>query len=189
MDKKDIYEHLAAIYLDSSLKKKKKSADYSWLFKTPLFIVIFLTFALVVILSPLINRNKPLNPSGIALILQPAALKINFRFDPARKEVYSISLNKLDLSKFRALGFSAKKVEYKKEPVSLRVALTNQVKEKSEIFFKNIPNKWRDYKINLSDFRNINEWSNMRNLSFIVEDLKAKDKRGVIYIANVRLLP
>ncbi|MBM3246658.1 MAG: hypothetical protein FJZ13_04970, partial [Candidatus Omnitrophica bacterium] len=91
MDKKDIYEHLATIYLDASLKKKKKKTKIlPPLFNLPFFIFLFFIFGFTIILSAFINRNKSLDfqPS---FVLQPAALKINFRFDPGPKETYSIA--------------------------------------------------------------------------------------------------
>ncbi len=189
MDKKEIYEHLAKIYLDASSKKKKKFTVSLPLFKSPFFIIAFFIFTLAVILSLLImNKNKSLN-SQIALVLQHDVVKINFHFDPAKKEIYSLGLNKLDLTKFRALAFSAKaKKDNYKDTVALRVEFTSEFKERAEIYFKDISTKWQDYKINLSDFKNISDWSNIRSLAFIVEEWNAKEKNGLVYIDNISLL-
>jgi hypothetical protein len=92
MNKKDIYEHLANIYLDASLKKKKKSHKYSK-FKTSVLLglpVIFLFF-LLLFFTPLKNKpffagltkNKPIN-SELALLISADTAKINFNFDPAK---------------------------------------------------------------------------------------------------------
>jgi len=187
MDKKDIYEHLAKIYLDASSKKKKKSKVYPRLFKSPLFITIFFIFGLTATLFiAFLNKNKSLD-SEIALVLQPNVVKINFHFDPAKKEIYSLILNKLDLNRFKTLGFSAKKSDYK-DTVSLRVEFTSEFKERAEIYFKNISHKWQDYKINLSEFKGISDWSGMSTLAFVVEEWNVKEKKDVVYIDNIRLL-
>ena len=96
MDKKDIYEHLAKIYLDASQKRKKSSQKYSQVFKNIFFISIAFVLGVSIFLFIRFNKNRSLN-SQIAVVLCPDVVKINFHFDPARKETYSLSLNKLKL--------------------------------------------------------------------------------------------
>jgi len=186
MDKKDIYEHLAKIYLDASSDKKNKSKDYAKLFK-PLFIVgIAGLFSLSVIF--LVNFQKHKSPdSQIALLVSTDAAKINFNFNPAKKEVYSLNLNKLKMNRFKALEFSARSKNYQ-DNISLRVEFTNSFKEKSEVYVTGIPNKWHDYRINLADFKKISDWSEMSNLSFAVEEWNAKFDSGVVYLDNIKFL-
>lgn len=185
MDKKDIYEHLAKIYLDAS-QRKKRLKPYSKVFKNIFFISIALIFGFSLFLITRQNKKPPLN-SQIAVVLCPDAVKVNFHFNPAKKEIYSIDLKNLDLSRFKALEFSAKTANYQ-DNAHLRVEFNSAFHEKSEIYLKNISHKWQDYKIALSDFKDISEWSKMLSLSFIVEEWNVGEKRGAIYIDNVRLL-
>jgi hypothetical protein len=185
MYKKDIYEHLAKIYLDASFKKKKKLPKYL-LFKNLFFISTTLICGLSIFLFVQLAKNKPLD-SEIALVLQPDAVKINFNFNPAKKEIYSLDLKGLDLIRFKALGFSLKKANYL-DKVSLRVEFTSVFKEKSAVYLKDIPHKWQNYKINFSDFKDISEWSRILNLSFIVEEWNVKENKGLVYIDNIRLI-
>lgn len=186
MDKKDIYEHLAKIYLDASSDKKRKSKNYFKIFK-PLFLVgISGLFAASLIIF--VNFHKSKSPdSQIALLVSTDAAKINFNFNPAKKEVYSLDLNKLKMDKFKSIGFSAKSKNYQ-DNISMRVEFTNSFKEKSEIYVTGIPNKWHEYKINLADFKKISDWSEMSNLSFTVEEWNTKFDSGVVYIDNIRFL-
>jgi len=186
MDKKDIYEHLAKIYLDASSKKKKKNKRYHKFFRNSVLLVSALIFGISGFIYLSYRKNRPF-ASEIALVLLSDAAKINFHFDPAKKEIYSLDLNKQNLTRFNALGFSVKKVNYR-DNISLRVEFINSFKEKSEVYFKDIPHKWQDYKINLSDFKSINNWSEMKTLCFIIEEWNTKEKKGVVYIDNVRLL-
>jgi hypothetical protein len=185
MDKKDIYEHLAKIYLDAS-GKKKKIKSYPKTFQNLFFIGILLIVILSLTLFENWQKNKSFN-SEIALVLLADAAKINFHFNPAKKESYSFDLKKLDLSRFKALAFSVKKANYQ-DNISLRVEFISNFKEKSEAYFKNISHKWHDYKINLSEFKDISDWSRISGLSFIVEEWNVKEKKGVVYLDNVRLL-
>ncbi|MCM8781554.1 MAG: hypothetical protein NC828_00635 [Candidatus Omnitrophica bacterium] len=186
MEKKDIYEHLAKIYLDASQKRNKKIRRYSPVFKNLFFIGIAFIMGLGIFLVIRLNKTQSTN-SQIAMVLCPEVVKINFHFDPVKKEIYSIDLNNLDLSRFKVLGFSVKKAHYQ-DTVSLRVEFNSAFREKSEIYLKDISHRWQDYKIALSDFKNISEWSDMLNLSFIVEEWNVAEKKGIVYIDNVRLL-
>lgn len=187
MDKKDIYEHLARIYLDASSKsKRKKNKQQSRIFRNLFFASVAVILGLTVLLFTHPIRNKSITYE-IALVIRPDVAKINYHFDPARKENYSINLNKLNLTRFKELRFSARRTDFK-DNISLRVEFANTFKEKSEAYIKNIPHKWQDYKIPLSDFKNISDWSEMLELAFIVEEWNVRQKRGVVYIDNVRLL-
>jgi len=196
MDKKDIYEHLAKIYLDASLKRKNKTSKAPT-FKNLFFISFAVIFLLVISLGLSLTKNKslslakfennqPLN-NELALLLQPDIVKINFNFDPAKKESYSLYLNKLNVARFKALGFSLKNADYQ-DSVTLRIEFNNIFNERSEVYIKDISHKWQHYKIPLSDFKYISDWSEMSGLSFIVEEWNVKGKKGIVYIDNVRLL-
>ena len=125
--------------------------------------------------------------SELALTLQPDVIKINFNFDPAKKENYSLFLKKLNAAHFSTLGFSAKNANYRDE-VALRIEFNNVFNEKSEVYITNISHKWKDYKIALADFKNIRDWSEMFSLSFIVEEWNTRGKKGIVYIDNIKLL-
>ncbi|MCX5700167.1 MAG: hypothetical protein NTZ63_01295 [Candidatus Omnitrophica bacterium] len=186
MDKKDIYEHLAKIYLDASSKKKKKNKAYPRLFKNLFIISIFLVVGLGSTLATSLFKKNGLS-SEIALVLQNDASKINFNFNPAKKETFTINLNKLNVGRFKSLAFAVKNV-HPSEKISLRVEFTNAFKEKSEIYVKDLSGKWQDYKINLSEFKTIRDWSELSSLTFSVEEWNATAKSGVLYIDNIRLL-
>lgn len=186
MDKKEIYEHLAKIYLDASSNKKKKSSAEPRVFKNLFIISIVLIIALSALSFRVFQKNMASNPE-ISLVLLTGPSKINFHFEPAKKEIFSLNLNKLNLSRYKALGFAVKKGNYQ-DNISLRVEFTNAFKEKSEVYFKDIPHKWHDYTLNLSEFKNVSDWSEMTNLLFTVEEWNVKEKRGIVFIDNVRLL-
>lgn len=186
MDKKDIYEHLAKIYLDASSKKKKKNKAYPQIFKNLFFISLLMVVGLSAALLANPRSKEPAN-AQVALILAPEALKINFNFDPAKKEIYTLNLNRLNLNKYKALAFSLKKANFK-DTISLRVEFTTAFKEKSELYVKNIPHSWQEYTLSLADFKSISDWSEITNLSFGVEEWNTRENNGVVYIDNVRLI-
>lgn len=186
MDKKDIYEHLAKIYLDASSKKKKKNKAYPQLFKNLFFISLVFVFGLSSLLLVNSRSKEPAN-AQVALVLAPEALKINFNFDPAKKEIYNLNLNRLNLNRYKELVFSVKKANFR-DTISLRVEFTTAFKERSEIYVKDIPHNWREYAFNLAEFKGISDWSEILSLSFAVEEWNTRENSGVVYIDNVRLI-
>ncbi|MFA5200578.1 MAG: hypothetical protein WC442_06755 [Candidatus Omnitrophota bacterium] len=186
MEKKDIYEHLAKIYLDASSKKKKKHIKDSKFLRNSCLISIPVLAVLSVLTYNIIQNHRN-SRFEVALYLQNEAVKINFNFDPAKKEVYDLKLNQLDLSTYRGLVFSAKKTDIT-DTVNLKVEFTTRFKERSEVYIKNIPSHWQEYKIPFTEFRKIIDWSGMSNLTFTVEEWNAKGKKGVLYVDNVKFL-
>lgn len=186
MDKTDIYEHLANIYLDSSKKRKTKSQEshrFRNLFIVSIFVIAILTFSII-------TSNKPPKQSlnnEIAFIVQPNAVKINYNFNSIKKEIYSVELGNLNLVRFKALGFSVRKTD-PNDVVYLRVELSNAFRETSEVYIKDIRYHWKNFQIALPDFKQVSEWSNMAKLSFVVEEWNTKNKHGVIYIDDVKFI-
>jgi len=190
MDKKEIYEHLAKIYLDASSKtpkKKRKHKTQIFVFKNVFIsVVLLLTFGAGISLWRDFSKTSS-KQSQIALFLTKDAAKINFNFNPAKIETFSITLNNLNLSRYKALSFRLRKIN-PKDVISLRVEFINRFNEKSEVYLKQIPHKWGEQRINLSQFKNISDWKEMKMLAFSVEEWNAREKSGVLYIDDVRLI-
>jgi len=186
MDKKDIYEHLAKIYLDASVKGKKAKKNRSK-FPKPFLWSTVAVLSLVAVFSVFFLGKKPLKNTEVALVVNPDLVKINFNFDPAKKETYAIALNTLNMSGFRDLTFEARRSNYN-DKVALRVEFTNAFKEKSEMYLQGLPHKWNRYRIPLAAFKKISDWSEMAELAFIIEEWNTKEKNGLVYIDNVRFL-
>jgi len=186
MDKIDIYEHLAKIYLDTSGKKKakaKESRRFRNLFLLSIFVIGILSFSLI---TNNVHQKSPLD-NEIAFIILPDVIKINYKFNSIKKEAYSVDLNSLNLSPFKALAFSVRKTD-PNDVVYMRVELSNGYKEVSELYIKDIRYRWKSFKIALSDFKRVTDWSTMARLSFIVEEWNTKNKHGVVYIDDVKFI-
>lgn len=189
MDKKEIYEHLAKIYLDASCKSSKKKKEIK---AYPKRLVSFLIAGLTItcglgggFLSYNLNKNAKLGRQ-VALYLIHDAAKINFNFDPAKKELFSLNLKGLNIAQYHGLSFDVRK-SGSRDRVSLRVEFTNGFNEKGEVYIKDIPQKWSNYRFDFSRFKGVNYWQDMKALAFCVEEWNAQEKSGVVYIDNVRL--
>ncbi len=189
MDKKEIYEHLANIYLDASSKSSKKKRKLKS-YPKPVRNLILVAGLVIFILGGGItyyNINSRGPGAQIALFLYQDAAKINFNFDPAKKETFSLNLKQLNLSKYKTLAFAVRKTR-PKDVVSLKVEFVNRFNERGEVYVKNIPGKWADQRIDFSRFTKMNDWSQMKTLAFSIEEWNARQKSGIVYLDNIRVL-
>jgi hypothetical protein len=189
VNKKEIYEHLANIYLDASSKSSKKKHRFSAYPKTARGIFIA---GLVMILGAgsfvtYSHIQKFNSPGQVALFLHQDTAKINFNFDPAKKETFSLDLKQLNLTKYKSLCFTVKKTR-SNDIISLRVEFTNSFNERSEIYIKDISNKWTEHRIDLASFNQVKYWAQMKELAFSVEEWNAREKSGIVYLDNIRVL-
>ncbi len=189
MNKKEIYEHLANIYLDASSKSSKKKHRINFYSKSIqkialIGLVMFLGLGSLVTYSHVQNRN---HPGQIALFLYQDTAKINFNFDPAKKETFFLNLKQLNLSKYKSLAFSVRKTN-PKDIISLRIEFTNRFNERSEVYIKDILNKWGEQKIDFERFAKMNDWTQMKELAFSVEEWNVREKSGIVFLDNIRVL-
>jgi len=183
MEKKEVYEHLARIYLDASLKYKKNKR-LSW--KVGLLTLGLISVILIVFFFKFILFFLPLEHRS-SILLNHELIKINFNFDPVKKEIYTIYLNNLSLDGFKTLAFRLKKSQYL-DNLHMKVEFVSSFNEVSLVYLKDIPYKWKEFRINLSDFKEIKNWSNMKELRFIIEEWNTAQKEGKLYIDDIRLI-
>jgi len=188
VNKKEIYEHLANIYLDASLKSSKKKRK---LLLPPRIKYTAIALSVVLFLGigslAVFNRVSRSNNSQLALFLHHDTAKINFNFDPAKKETFTINLKQLNLSRYQALAFSARKTN-PSDVIFLRVEFVNRFDEKSEIYIKDISSKWRSHQIDFAKFAKLVDWHQMKSLVFSVEEWNAREKSGIVYLDNIRVI-
>jgi len=189
MNKKEIYEHLANIYLDASSKSSKKKPRFNS-FPKPVQGIFFAGLVMALGLGSFVGYTHFSNsaPVGqIALFLYQDTAKINFNFDPAKRETFSLNLKQLNLSKYKTLVFAVRKT-HPKDIISLRIEFTNRFNERSEIYIKDISTKWADQRLDFSRFAKMKDWTQMKELAFSVEEWNAREKSGIVYLDNIRVI-
>jgi len=189
MNKKEIYEHLANIYLDASSKSSKKKPKLRSSSKVIQGLIILGLITALGLGSAItyFRVNNPNSKGQIALFLYPDTAKINFNFDPAKRETFSINLKQLNLTKYKALGFSVRK-NNSKDIISLRVEFINRFNEKSEVYVKDISNKWAEIRLDFTRFAKMNDWSQMKVLAFSIEEWNTREKSGLVYLDNIKVI-
>lgn len=190
MEKDSVYDYLAKVYLDkqplsSAGPKEEKRPS---LFKK---YALFLILPIITLPSLYLFLRHPLKqyrPKGQSLQLDLGNELIKIRYDfttsDLKKEGYAINLADLDAQGFRELEFKARRSK-DFGAMHLRVALENSFKEFAARYLK-IDNKWKHYKIKLSDFKEISVWDKLKKISFTIEDWNVADKDDCLYIDELR---
>lgn len=189
MDKKDIYEHLAKIYLDTS-PSTKKNVEKSSKKRNIYYLYASIPFAAGILIFLLIAsfRSHPALPlSQTSMVVSDETIKLGFNLQAAKKQVYDLDLKNLNLHSYKALVFSLRDSNYN-DTLSFRIEFTNAFKEKAELYVKDVSNKWKEYRFELSDFKGITDWTEVTGLSFVVEEWNTRDNKGILFIDNVRFL-
>ena len=185
---KDIYEHLAKVYFDSTRNKKSQALPKS-IFKNLFIItaslVVCLVFVLMVVLIQHRQESRP--QSQVVFILEASPTRINYDFTQVEKETATFDLKDISLLDFRTLSFRIRKSNFP-DNLHMSVEFVSKYGENSQIYIKQIPTRWQDLKIKLAEFENISDWSHMSQLSFVLEEWNAQVKQGIVYIDNIQFL-
>lgn len=185
---KEIYEHLADVYLGSSRNKNKNHPNNKSLFRNPFKVGIGVVVCSVVVLTAIIfvQKSAP-HKSQLVLVLEDDIRKIDYDFNNTKKKVAIFDLSNMNLLGFKTLEFRLRKGNYQ-DSLHMRVGFISSFGEESGIYIKQIPTRWQNYKVDLTEFKDISDWFRMRQLLFVLEEWNAQAKRGNVYIDNVQFL-
>lgn len=191
MEKNEVYDYLAKIYLDkqpaakAEKKAQVKGLDY-WL--------LFLILIAIGALGILFYFRYPsflLEPERYSLDISTGnefiKIKYNFALRGTKKEGYTLTLADLNAEGFSALQFKARSLK-KNESIKLKVELENSLKEKSFIYINGLTDSWNKFSIAMTDFKEITQWDGLTQVSFIVEEWNVVEKDDCVYIDEIRLI-
>lgn len=195
MRNKEIYERIADTYLGKNNNKKNNSQrkNKRWFISLTVInvLILFTVFFLYkfVLSNPRVKEGANNKTSAAVYILsQRYPIRLTYDLNPPRLGIknFTFSLPLVDAGRFSFLklrvrgdanfGFSA----------LLKIDLKNQRSEKDSYYLKGISDRWQDFSIGLSEFKNITDWSNIAELSFVFEDWNVSEKTGILYIDNIR---
>jgi len=95
-------------------------------------------------------------------------------------------LQNLDASKYDNVAFRVKgdaKVGY---TTVFKIELKNASKQVGRYYVTNVTDQWQDVVIPLRDFKGLTDFSNLTEFVVVFEDRIASNKKGVIYIDDIR---
>jgi len=187
MTRDDIYEHLAQVYLG---KKKKSIQQKEQHFSAWLVINIVITFVIFAssfygFTAFLARRGNALHNKVIyALNNGPIRVNYNVRYPHPSVKSFSLSVPKVGADKYKQLQFSARGME-EGYPGRMRIELKNKKNERDSVFVDDIQLDWKRVSIPLEKFEKISDWSDIDEVSFVLESWNVEKQKGILLIDNI----
>ena len=187
MHRDEIYDHLAKVYLGkrSKAEHKKKKELSAWLLINIFITLIIFTSAFYGLTAFLTQKSSFLTKNIIfSLHNGPVTLAYNFKesFSPVKE--LSLSVPHLDPSKYRFLHFTVRAKE-EGSPGLIKVVLRNKKEEIAFYYVENISLDWQDVNIPLEKFQYITDWTNLKDISFVLESWNVNQSQGLILIDEI----
>lgn len=188
MTKDEIYEHLAKVYMGKRETqahiKKKPSLNFSFAGRVFLTIVV-LTISFYGFTAFYFRRDTNIKNQMI-FNLNTSLVRVKYDLsDPYPKvKQFSLQIPPTDLSQFHKINFSIRSTK-DGSPGIVKVVLRNQKNEMAYYFARDIDFRWKTFSVALVDFKGITDWSNLKDVSFVLEEWNLEDEKGVILIDNV----
>ena len=186
-----VSNRLAEVYLGKD-KPKTKPKNYN---PKKLFFILIASLCSLILLVIFIagltifgTKRLDYLKSSISVAANLMPIKINYDFqDPFydRNDFY-LELPELDVSSFRVLKLSLKTQSQKGSPVgALKVVLKNIREEIDFFYIKGLNAHWQNYKIPLSEFKDLTDLTKLTGISFVLEAWNTDSEQGTVFIDNV----
>ena len=118
------------------------------------------------------------------------AMKLDYSVE-SKNPAYNgfwMALNNLDASKYDNLAIWVKGDAKTGYTTVFKVELKNAAKQVGRYYITNVTDQWQEIVIPLSEFKGLTDLSNMTELVIVFEDRIASNKKGVIYVDDIRLI-
>ncbi len=187
MNRDDIYDHLAQVYLGKRTKAqaKKKKEFNAWLVINVFITVIILTSAFYGF-TAFLKRQSPFLESKIIFSLHNGSVQLQYNFHDSVSPVkeFSLTTPHMDPTKYKKLHFSIR-AKAEGSPGMVKVIFKNQKNETASYYVTGIGMSWKDYDIPLQELRHITDWKNLEEISFVLESWNVEQQRGSILIDDI----
>ena len=187
MTRDEIYDHLAQVYLGKrdKVEAKKKRQLNAWLVINIVITVVILASAFYGLTAFLTKRGE-FSRNGVIFALTNGPVRVTYNFSPPYPQVktFSLSIPRMNVSKYSHLSFSIRGLE-DGYPGVVKVVLKNQKNETASFFVKDVRLKWQELSIPFEEFNQITDWTNLTDVSFVFEAWNAEKKKGVVLIENI----
>jgi hypothetical protein len=190
MTRDEIYDHLAQVYLGKKnsgpkVEEKRKLQFNAWLLINAVITIVIFTGSVYGLTAFLANRGEAFHNKIIyALNNGPVRIKYNLNYPYPPVKTFSFNMPAIDAGKYKALQFSVRGTE-DGYPGMLRVEIKNEKNEVASTVIQDVIVDWKNFSIPLEKFDEISDWTNLSEVSFILESWNIEKKKGVLLIDNV----
>jgi len=187
MTRDDIYDHLARVYLgkrNQSEEQKKKQFN-AWLLINIFITIIIFTSAIYGLTAFLQRRDDVLRDRVIfALNKGPIRISYDLNFPQPPVKTFSLTVPKVNASRYTQLRFAIRGTD-EGYPGIMRVEVRNRKNEISSVFIENVHRDWIRMSIPLEQFEKISDWSDIEEISFILESWNTDRKKGGVFLDDI----
>ncbi len=187
MTRDDIYDHLAQVYLGKSAKadvevKKQFSA---WLVINIFITVIIFSSAFYGLTAFLTHRNSSLQ-SRVIFSLHNGPIRIEYNFSDSfpPTKTFALDVPSMNAAKYNQIQFSIRGKE-EGAPGVVKIVVKNKRNEEASYYIQGVGLDWQEFSISLDEFKQITDWSSLRDVSFVLESWNVDTQKGLILIDNV----
>lgn len=71
-------------------------------------------------------------------------------------------------------------------PGVVKIVFKNRLNEEDAYYVKGVDMSWKDFEISLDELKHITDWTNLTDVSFVLESWNVEKQRGLILIDDVR---
>ena len=137
-------------------------------------------------LTAFLTQRRSLLENSIIFSLHNGPIRLEYNFENPLPPIktFVLSVPRMDVSKYSRISFSIRGKE-EGTPGIVKVIIRNQKNEVAAYYLRGIGLDWKDFNISLKDFKEITDWTTVKDVSFILESWNVDNKRGMILIDDV----
>ena len=187
MNRDEIYDHLAQVYLGKKKKidRQRKSYFNVWLLINAVITAIIFSSATYGLTAFLAQKNDGCKMNVLfSLHRGLTRLEYNFKESFVSEETLALAVPAIDTSKYKSLGFRIRAKE-EGSPGIIKVVIRNRRNEEASYYVRNVDLNWQAVSIPLTEFYQITDWSSLKDVSFVLEVWNVDDKKGIVLIDDV----
>lgn len=189
----EMLEQQTKLSAETEIKPAVKKGEKRLILIAAILVIALAGISLLLLPNIHIPRKDVFYPLGSSLGIASDKLPLKIAYDFSKKipesQLISLELTGINLEGYHFLGFSSKledKIIKKMRYVTLKIAVENNRRETANYYVQSINNRWQEFRIPLSYFDQIKDWSSVRNISFILQPWNIDGKEGELFIDDIR---
>jgi hypothetical protein len=186
MNRDEIYDHLAQVYLgkrESVEQQKPKPRGNVWSVIN-IVITAFILVSVVYGLTAFLTQRKDMFKSRVMYALNNSPIHLTYSVGGNYPQVkhLTIAVPDIEVLKYKRLNLSLRSMSG--NPGVLKVVLKNARDEEASYYLQGLRNSWQDYSISFDEM-NMTDLKSLKDISFVIEAWNAKDPSGSVLIDNI----
>lgn len=186
MNRDEIYDHLAKVYLSKREvveEKKPEPRPNAWRLIN-LLITAFILVSVVYGLTAFLTQRRDIFKSRVIYALNNSPIRLSYSVGGKYPQIQNltIAVPAMDVTKYSHLNLSLRSMNG--NPGILKVVVSNARAEQAAYYLEGIGNNWQDYSISFAQM-NLTDWKFIKDIAFVVEAWNTKDPVGTVLVDNI----